>query len=70
MNTDVYSVSATFVGEAALTLLEVLDGNDNGSMVKRLGGGILTPASLGMLYVERLEKAGLEWKVTEIGKDE
>ncbi|GIC89803.1 uncharacterized protein Aud_006231 [Aspergillus udagawae] len=68
MNTDVYSVCATFVGEAALTLLEVLDGNDNGSMIKRLGGGILTPASLGMLYVERLEKAGLEWKVTEIGR--
>ncbi|GIJ85574.1 hypothetical protein Asppvi_004433 [Aspergillus pseudoviridinutans] len=70
MNTDVYSVCATLVSEAALTLLEVLDGNDKASMVKKLGGGILTPASLGMLYVERLEKAGLEWKVTEIGKDE
>ncbi|GFF28049.1 putative trans-acting enoyl reductase MT2525 [Aspergillus udagawae] len=70
MNTDVYSVCASLVSEAALTLLEILDRNDNGSMVKRLGGGILTPASLGMLYVKRLEKAGLEWKVTEIGKDE
>ncbi|GFF76022.1 hypothetical protein CNMCM8927_004782 [Aspergillus lentulus] len=70
MNTDVYSVCATLVSEAALTLLEILDGNDNESMVKKLGGGILTPASLGMLYVERLEKAGLDWKVIEIGGDE
>ncbi|EAW24049.1 putative saccharopine dehydrogenase [Aspergillus fischeri NRRL 181] len=69
MDTDMYSVCATLVSEAALTLLEVLDGDDNGSMVKELGGGILTPASLGMLYVERLETAGLQWKVTEIGKD-
>ncbi|KAF4230203.1 hypothetical protein CNMCM6805_000838 [Aspergillus fumigatiaffinis] len=70
MNTDVYSVCATLVSEAALTLLEVLDGNDQGAMVKKLGGGILTPASLGMPYVKRLEKAGLEWKVTETGKEE
>jgi hypothetical protein len=58
------------VSEAALTLLEVLDGNDQGAMVKKLGGGILTPASLGMPNVKRLEKAGLEWKVTETGKEE
>ncbi|KAF7165324.1 hypothetical protein CNMCM5623_009529 [Aspergillus felis] len=70
MNTDVYSVCATLVSEAALTLLEVLDGNDKDSMVMKVGGGVLTPASLEMLYVQRLEKAGLEWKVTEIGKDE
>lgn len=70
MNTDVYSVCATLVSEAALTLLEVLDGNVEGSMVRKLGGGILTPASLGMLYVQRLEKAGLEWKVTELGKEQ
>jgi hypothetical protein len=70
MNTNVYSVCATLVSEAALTLLEVLDGNDLGAMVKKLGGGILTPASLGMPYVKRLEKAGLEWKVTETGKEE
>ncbi|KAF7179692.1 hypothetical protein CNMCM7691_008741 [Aspergillus felis] len=56
MNTDVYSVCATLVGEAALTLLEVLDGNDKDSMVMKVGGGVLTPASLGMLYVQRLEK--------------
>ncbi|RHZ48086.1 hypothetical protein CDV55_101663 [Aspergillus turcosus] len=70
MNTDVYSACATLVSEAALTLLEVLDGKEDGSMVRKLGGGVLTPASLGMLYVERLEKAGLEWKVTEQGKDQ
>jgi hypothetical protein len=71
MNTDVYSVCATLVSEAALTLLQVLEGKDEGSMAKKLGGGILTPASLGIPYVQRLEKAGLQWKVTDIkGKEE
>lgn len=71
MNTDLYSACAIFISEAALTLLEMFEGNEEGSIVKKLGGGILTPASLGVLYVERLEKAGLEWNVTEMkGKDE
>jgi short subunit dehydrogenase-like uncharacterized protein len=71
INTDVYSVCATLVSEAALTLLQVLEGKEEGSMAKKLGGGILTPASLGIPYVQRLEKAGLQWKVTEIkGKEE
>ncbi|KAE8132767.1 hypothetical protein BDV38DRAFT_274879 [Aspergillus pseudotamarii] len=71
MDTDVYSVCATLVSEAALTLLQILEGNEEGSMAKKLGGGILTPASLGISYVQRLEKAGLQWKVTEIkGKEE
>ncbi|KAE8341902.1 hypothetical protein BDV24DRAFT_150984 [Aspergillus arachidicola] len=70
MNTDVYSVCATLVSEAALTLLQVLDGKEKGSMAQKLGGGILTPASLGMPYVQRLEKAGLQWKVTEINGEE
>jgi short subunit dehydrogenase-like uncharacterized protein len=73
MHKDVYSVCARLVSEAALTLLDLLDeeeGSGSGSMVKKLGGGVLTPASLGMLYVERLEKAGLEWTVTELGKDQ
>jgi short subunit dehydrogenase-like uncharacterized protein len=65
MDTDVYSVCATFVSEAALTLLLVLTGKSEDSMAKKLGGGILTPASLGITYVERLEKAGLRWAVTE-----
>ncbi|KAE8390076.1 hypothetical protein BDV23DRAFT_183774 [Aspergillus alliaceus] len=71
MDTDVYRVCATLVSEAALTLLQVLEGKEEGSMAKKLGGGILTPASLGIPYVQRLEKAGLQWKVTEIkGKEE
>ncbi|KAJ5116060.1 hypothetical protein N7456_000408 [Penicillium angulare] len=66
MDTDVYSVCATFVSEAALTFLLVLTGKSEDSLAEKLGGGILTPASLGITYVERLEKAGLHWTVTEV----
>ncbi|PYH74392.1 uncharacterized protein BO88DRAFT_439877 [Aspergillus vadensis CBS 113365] len=67
METDVYSVCAILVSEAALALLQVLDGKDDeDSMVKKLRGGVLTPASLGNQYVQRLEMAGLQWKVMNI----
>ncbi|CAK37210.1 hypothetical protein CBS115989_2542 [Aspergillus niger] len=67
MDTDVYSVCATLVSEAGLTLLQILERKEEEvSLVKRLGGGILTPASLGIQYVQRLEKAGLQWEVTDI----
>ncbi|GKZ22572.1 hypothetical protein AbraIFM66951_006443 [Aspergillus brasiliensis] len=67
METDVYSVCAILVSEAGLTLLQVLEEKEEGdSLVKKLGGGILTPASLGIRYVQRLEKAGLQWKVIDI----
>ncbi|KAJ5913143.1 hypothetical protein N7504_002026 [Penicillium tannophilum] len=65
MDTDVYSVCATFVSEAALTLLLVLTGKSKDSIAEKLGGGILTPASLGITYVELLEKAGVHWTMTE-----
>lgn len=66
MDSNVYTVCATFVSEAALTLLEIMEGSQTSSIVKKLGGGILTPASLGIRYVERLEKAGLQWEITEV----
>lgn len=66
MDTDVYSVCATLVSEAALTLRLILMRKSEDSMAERLGGGILTPASLGITYVQRLEKAGLQWTVTEV----
>ncbi|PNS15265.1 hypothetical protein CAC42_8266 [Sphaceloma murrayae] len=48
-----YHLTGIFLAEAAISLLR------DDSLAKRLGGGILTPATLGAAYVERLQKAGL-----------
>ncbi|OBT75967.1 hypothetical protein VF21_05749 [Pseudogymnoascus sp. 05NY08] len=64
---DVYSCGAMMVSEAALTLLEqqaaVGGGKRNSSLAMTLGGGVLTPATLGWDYIERLKTAGLHMEV-------
>ena len=50
-----YHVTAIFMVEAAATLL--FDGND--VPARKMHGGLLTPATLGDAYVERLRRAGL-----------
>lgn len=58
MERDPYSCCTVLVAEAALSALEVLE-SDDGSLLGRLKGGVLTPASIGETYIRRLERAGL-----------
>ena len=49
-------MTGIFLAEAAMSLL-----NDD-SEAKKLGGGVLTPATLGAPYIERLQKAGIKFE--------
>jgi short subunit dehydrogenase-like uncharacterized protein len=64
---DAFSCSALLVSEAALSLVGQLAAarSEKGvpSLAVRLRGGVLTPASLGWDYVERLKNAGLRTHV-------
>ncbi|EJP61202.1 saccharopine dehydrogenase, putative [Beauveria bassiana ARSEF 2860] len=60
INMDVYRCCALLVAEAALSAIEVLDSGEPSSLLTRLQGGVLTPACLGMTYIDRLKKAGLD----------
>ena len=53
-----YQMTAVLVCEAAATILAG-DG-EGGVPARRLGGGLMTPATLGMGYLERLRKGGVE----------
>ncbi|CEJ83114.1 hypothetical protein VHEMI03141 [[Torrubiella] hemipterigena] len=59
MEKDVYSCCAVLVGEAALSVLEVLDHGDSTSLVGKLQGGVLTPAAIGATYIDRLQRENL-----------
>ena len=52
-----YYLTGLFLAEAAMVLLR------EESLVKELGGGILTPAMLGQAYVERIVQAGVVLEV-------
>ena len=47
-NGSMYDMSGTFLAEAAMTILK----DETGA--KKIGGGILTPATLGSKFIERL----------------
>ncbi|KAF2156729.1 hypothetical protein K461DRAFT_249200 [Myriangium duriaei CBS 260.36] len=49
-----YHMTGIFLAEAAMSLLK------DDSLAKKMGGGVLTPATLGEGYVERLQKAGFK----------
>ncbi|KAF4548740.1 Hypothetical protein D9617_25g060690 [Elsinoe fawcettii] len=49
-----YHMTGVFLAQAAISLLR------DESLAKELGGGILTPATLGASYVERLQKVGFK----------
>jgi short subunit dehydrogenase-like uncharacterized protein len=50
----IYYFTGLLLAEAAMTLLE------NEDLVKKLGGGLLTPACLGEKYIERLRRANVQ----------
>ncbi|KAI9850666.1 MAG: hypothetical protein M1824_003190 [Vezdaea acicularis] len=52
----IYQLTAIFADEAAMAILR------DDTYAKKLGGGILTPATLGQPFVERLEKAGVKFE--------
>jgi len=49
-----YHLTGIFASEAAITLLR------DDTLAKQIGGGFLTPATLGGAYIERLQKAGVK----------
>lgn len=48
-----YHLTGVLLAEAAIALLR------DETLAKKIGGGVLTPATLGGAYVERLQKAGM-----------
>ena len=57
-----YALTAVVVAEAAATLLY----SEDRTIAKRLGGGLLTPATLGDTYVDRLRDAGVKIDVNAV----
>jgi len=55
-----YYLTGIFLAEAAMTIL-----NDH-TIAKELGGGILTPATLGQPFIDRLYTAGYRIETTMI----
>lgn len=49
---SMYHMTGVFLAEAAISLLK------DESLAKEMGGGVLTPATLGAGYIERLQKVG------------
>lgn len=49
-----YTVTATLLGQACLCLLK------DDVVAKKLGGGILTPATLGQPFIDRLGEEGFK----------
>ncbi|KAK3676143.1 hypothetical protein LTR78_003893 [Recurvomyces mirabilis] len=54
---SMYLLTGVCLAEAAVTIAR------NKTMAHELGGGVLTPATLGAPYLERLQKAGVELEV-------
>ncbi|KJY00046.1 saccharopine dehydrogenase like protein [Zymoseptoria brevis] len=54
---SMYALTAATLSEAAITLAR------DKTFAHELGGGVLTPATLGAPYMERLQKAGLKTEV-------
>ena len=52
---SMYQLTGVFLAEAAVTLAR-----DDEFAAKQVGGGFLTPATLGAPFLERLQKAGLK----------
>ncbi|PSK51702.1 hypothetical protein B9Z65_2969 [Elsinoe australis] len=51
-----YHMTGIFLAQAAISLLR------DDSLAKKMGGGVLTPATLGAAYIERLQKAGIKFE--------
>ncbi len=55
----IYYLSGVFASEAAMVLLRGDAAAEDAVYARKLGGGILTPATLGQPFIDRLAKAGL-----------
>lgn len=51
---SMYHLTGVFAAEAAITILR------DDTEARKMGGGLLTPATLGVAYIERLRKAGVK----------
>lgn len=58
-NGSMYDLTGTFLAEAAYCL-----SRESKTLAHEIGGGVLTPATLGASYLSRLQKAGLETSVS------
>lgn len=56
-NGSMYDLTGLCLSEAAITIAR------DQTFAHKLGGGVLTPATLGAPYVERLQKAGVIFEV-------
>ena len=54
---NLYHLTGVFAAEAAITLLR------DETLAGKVGGGFLTPATLGGAYIERLQEAGVKLSV-------
>ena len=54
---SVYYFTGVCLGEAAMLIL------NDGDLVQRLDGGILTPATLGQAFIDRMVRAGVKFEV-------
>lgn len=54
---SMYHLTGIFLAEAAITIAR------SETFAHELGGGVLTPATLGARYLERLQAAGLQTEV-------
>ena len=61
-----YASTAMMASEAALCLVEDREKSTSSSSFKTFKGGCLTPATaMGMALVDRLRRAGMEFKMTQ-----
>lgn len=61
-----YEATAMMVSEAALCLAGDREKSTSASSIKTIKAGCLTPASaMGMALIERLRRAGMEFKLTQ-----
>jgi short subunit dehydrogenase-like uncharacterized protein len=56
---DMYSLTAILLAEAAMVLLRP----DRENWAQKIGGGVLTPATLGDQFIERVKAAGIQTEV-------
>ena len=59
----IYDVTGIFAVEGAIVILR---GPEN-VYAKELGGGILTPATLGQPFIDQLVKAGVKYETRLLG---
>lgn len=58
-----YLLTGVTLAEAGMIILR---GNEGKKHLASFGGGLLTPACLGLEYVERLKQAGVKLQVSDV----